>query len=69
MKVAEIVLSGSVVGTAEVEERKDLYGFTLERSKNRNIRQVLMGKNTQPLREDKTSTASLDPSAFTHPKP
>lgn len=29
VKVAEIVLSGGVVGTTEVEERQDLYGFTL----------------------------------------
>lgn len=29
MKVAEIVLSGGVVGTTEVEERQDLYRFTL----------------------------------------
>lgn len=30
VKVAEIVLSGGVVGTTEVEERQDLYRFTLE---------------------------------------
>ena len=29
VKVAEIVLSGGVVGTTEVEERQDLYRFTL----------------------------------------
>lgn len=29
VKFAEIVLSGGVVGTAEVEERQDLYRFTL----------------------------------------
>lgn len=30
VKVAEIVLSGGVVGTTEVEERQDLYRFTLK---------------------------------------
>lgn len=30
VKVAEIVLSGGVVGTTEVEERQDLDGFTLK---------------------------------------
>lgn len=30
MKVAEIVLSGGMVGTTEVEERQDLYRFTLK---------------------------------------
>lgn len=29
-KVAEIVLSGRMVGTTEVEERQDLYRFTLK---------------------------------------
>lgn len=31
VKVAEIVLPGGVVGTTEVEERQDLYRFTLKR--------------------------------------
>lgn len=30
VKVAEIVLSGGMVGTTEVEERQDLYRFTLK---------------------------------------
>lgn len=30
-KVAEIVLPGRVVGTAEVEERQDLHGLTLRK--------------------------------------
>ena len=30
VKVAEIVLSGGVVGTTEVEERQDLHGRTLK---------------------------------------
>lgn len=29
VKVTEIVLSGGMVGTTEVEERQDLYRFTL----------------------------------------
>lgn len=33
VKVSEIVLSGSMVGTAEVEEGQDLHRFTLEKEK------------------------------------
>lgn len=33
MKVAEIILSGGMVGTTEVEERQDLYWFTLRKEK------------------------------------
>lgn len=37
VKVTEIVLSRSVVGTAEVEERQDLHRFALEDRENRNM--------------------------------
>lgn len=33
VKVAEIILSGGMVGTTEVEERQDLYWFTLRKEK------------------------------------
>lgn len=34
MKVSEIVLSGGMVGTAEVEEGQDLYRFTLKKEED-----------------------------------
>lgn len=37
MKVSEIVLSGSMVGTAEVEEGQDLYRFPLKKRRWRNF--------------------------------
>lgn len=37
VKVAEIVLSGGVVGTAEVEERQDLHRFTLGGGKTKTM--------------------------------
>lgn len=40
MKVAEIVLSGGMVGTTEVEERQDLYRFTLKGREREREREV-----------------------------
>lgn len=51
MKVTEIVLSGGMVGTTEVEERQDLYRFTLRRKKDekRDVRQVDEVQNSHPV--------------------
>lgn len=48
VKVTEIVLPGGVVGTTEVEERQDLYRFTLrETGKRRGVREVENGPKLQ----------------------
>lgn len=47
VKVSEIVLSGGMVGTTEVEEGQNLYRFTLKGGKkkksNREFAQIRMG--------------------------
>lgn len=48
MKVSEIVLSGSMVGTAEVEEGQDLYRFTLKKRRWRNFMLIRWEHKTQP---------------------
>lgn len=48
MKVSEIVLSGSMVGTAEVEEGQDLYRFTLKKRRWREFTQIRWEHKTQP---------------------
>lgn len=49
VKVTEIVLSGGVVGTTEVEERQDLYGFTLEERERERERRQLMWEYTTKM--------------------
>lgn len=61
VKVVEIILSGGMVGTTEVEERQDLYWFTLRKEKREKAetwvkltthsfdRQIYPSAMTQPL--------------------
>lgn len=74
MKVAEIVLSGGMIGTTEVEERQDLYRFTLkgrerEREKERwgcefmQVRSTIY-KISQPPDKIKHWMADFDASAL-----
>lgn len=46
MKVSEIVLSGSMVGTAEVEEGQNLYRFTLKKRRWREDTQIRLEHKT-----------------------
>lgn len=59
VKVPEIVLSGSMVGTTEVEEGQNLYRFTLKKNECCELMQIRWEHETQPRHKGGCETVTL----------